>query len=92
MPMVVILSYELVVFGILSQQLYRRWPTFWAAAPLAYLFTKVSSALLLAILPFSLVPTTPWQYFGASLLNALPGLFVLLLINWLLVKGVQRAA
>ena len=91
LPMVAILSFELVIFGIAVYYLNRRWPAFWAAAPLAYLLAKAGSALLIAVLPFSIAPVSAWQFFSTSLVNAVPGLLVLLLINWLLLKGMQRA-
>ena len=92
LPMVVVLSFQLVLFGIIVNQLVRRWPAFWGAAPLAYLLALASSTILLAVLPISLLPVSPWQFFSTSILSALPGLLVLLLINWLLLKGMQRAA
>lgn len=92
LPLVALLSFELVIFGLLVHQLVRRWPKFWAVAPLAYLLSKAISALLLAVLPFALVPASPWQFFSTSLLQAWPGLLILLLINWLTVKGLQRGA
>ncbi len=92
LPNVAMLSFELIMFSILSFQLYRRWPAFWGATPLAYLLAKVLSLLLVTFLPVPVVPVTLWQFFNTSLLNAWPGLLVLLLINWLLVRGVQRAS
>jgi hypothetical protein len=91
LPMAAILSFELALFGIIAHLLYRRWPAFWGTAPLAYLLAKISSALLLAILPVSLGPLSSWQFFSTSIINAIPGLLILLLINWLLLKGIARA-
>jgi hypothetical protein len=85
----VLLSVELVVFSLVMQGLARRWPAFWGAAPLAYLAAKVGSLLLVVLLP-SLMPVPAWQFFSTSLINALPGMAVLLLINWLTVRGMQR--
>lgn len=90
LPTAVVLSVELVVFSLVMQQFYQRWPKFWGAAPLAFLVAKIASLLLLFLAPMTLIPVPPWQFFRSSLLNAWPGLLVLLLINWLVVKGLQR--
>lgn len=90
LPMSFLLSFELVVFVLIVQGLYRRWPTLGWMAPLAYILTKTVELLALTLLPDSLLPVLPWPFFSTSLTNAWPGVLVLLLINWLTVKGVQR--
>jgi hypothetical protein len=92
LPMAVVLSVELLVFVLLARQMARRWPAFWGAAPLAYLLAKLSSTLLLAILPVTLLPLSPGQFLSSSLAAAWPGLLVLLFINWLTVRGLRRGA
>ena len=91
LPMAFLLAVELVVFTLVMQLLCRRWPRFWGAAPFAYLVAKVASALVLLVAPMTLLPVSPWQFLSTSLMNALPGLLVLLLINWLVMTGMQRA-
>lgn len=86
--MAVILSVELVVFTLVSQLALRRWPNFWAAAPCAYLVAKLAAMLLLFVVP--LIPASPWQFFTSSLLNAWPGILVLLVLNLAMVKGINR--
>lgn len=87
-PMAIILTIELVVFAAVLELSGRRWPHFWAAAPLAYLFAKVATMILLAIVP--VLPVPPGQFFMNSLLTAWPGLLVLLLLNWLVVRYAPR--
>lgn len=90
LPIAVILSFELAVFSTVAYQFSRRWPSFWGAAPLAYILAKVASLVLLAVWPNQLVPATPWQFFTTSLMNAWPGLLVLLAINWLAVRAMRH--
>ena len=92
LPMALMLSVELLVFVLLAWQLSRRWPAFWGAAALAYLLAKLSSTLLLAILPVTLLPLPPAQFLSSALIAAWPGLLVLLFINWLTISGLQRGA
>lgn len=90
LPVAIILSFELAVFSVVAYQFSRRRPAFWGAAPLAYILAKVSSLLFLAIWPGQLVQATPWQFFTTSLMNAWPGLLVLLAINWLAVRVLRH--
>ena len=85
-----ILSFELTIFSVVAILLSRRWPRFWGSAPAAYILAKIASLLLLAILPMLLVPVTPGQFFTTSLMNAIPGLVMLLVINVLTVWGINR--
>lgn len=78
------LSVELVVFTAMCHLLLRRWPRLWAAAPLAYVLPLGTAVLLGARSP-GLFPAPPWQFFTAALQQVLPGLVVLLLLNWLMV-------
>jgi hypothetical protein len=91
LPVAILLSFELAVFSVAAYQFSRRRPAFWGAASLAYLLAKVASLVLLAVWPNQLVLATPWQFFTTSLMNAWPGMLVLLAINWLVVKGNGRA-
>jgi hypothetical protein len=90
LPVAIILSFELAVFSVVAYQFTHRRPAFWGAAPLAYILAKVASLMLLAIWPGQLVTATPWQFFTTSLMNAWPGLLVLMAINWLAVRGFRR--
>jgi hypothetical protein len=92
LPIVFLLSTELIIFGLVSHQFYRRRPRFIVTAPLAYIFAKVTSSLLFVVLPLTILPVSPGEYFSSSFLNALPGMLVLLVINWLLVRGMERGA
>lgn len=81
-----ILTFELVIFSLASRFMTQRWPRFWGAAPLAYLIAKLASLLMLIVLPLNLIPAPPLTFFWSSLTTAVPGLIVLLLINFALVK------
>jgi hypothetical protein len=78
--MTVILTLELAVFTGVVYALNRRWPAFWLAAPLALLLAKVASLLLVTLVPALIVPP-PLVYFENSLVNGLPGLAILLVLN-----------
>lgn len=92
LPMAIILSIELAVFSTIAYRCTRRWPAFWGAAPLAYILAKLASLIFLMIWPNQLLPATPWQFVTTSLMNAWPGLIVLLTLNWLAVLGLRRGA
>lgn len=83
--MTVILSVELVVFTAVSHLLLRRWPRLWVAAPLAYVLA-LGTAVVLVVFSPELIPAAPWQFFTTALQQAWPGLIVLLLLNWLMMK------
>ena len=86
----VLLSVELVIFATTSHLLLRRWPRLWMAAPLAYLLALLTAVLLLTLMPGILVPAAPGQFFTVTLRQAWPGMFVLLLLNGLMVRGINR--
>ena len=82
--MSVLLTVELFTFSLAAWLLVRRWPKFWGNAPLAYVIAKAASLLLLSVLP--LLPVSPWRFFGSSLQTALPGVLVLLVLNFIVVR------
>lgn len=90
LTMAFLLSFELVVFSLVLVAGLRRWPTAWWMAPLAYAVAKFAEFALLLVLPSTLLPMPPAQFFTTSLSNAWPGLLVLLFIHWALVKGARR--
>jgi hypothetical protein len=53
-------------------------------APLAVIIGKIVSALLLSIFP--IVPLSPWGYFNSSVISAVPGLLILLVLNLALIR------
>lgn len=80
---VTVLSFELMVFSLFSFYLLKtKWMVF--AAPLAYLFAKAVSSLLLFLIP--ILPVPPIDFFINSISNAAPGIAVLLVINGLVIK------
>ncbi|WP_373524303.1 hypothetical protein [Aquiflexum sp.] len=56
----------------------------WIAAPFGYIGSKVISSLLLLVIP--ILPAAPMDFFLGSLSRALPGIGILLLLNFLLLK------
>lgn len=83
-----VLTLELVLFtGIAYSMLKGNWSK-WAAAPLGYLGAKIISSLLLNVIP--MVSSVPWDFFLSSITRALPGIGVLLLINFLLLKFLNK--
>ena len=79
-PMLVLLTAELIVFTLVASQLLRASALGWVAAPLAFLFAKTVSLIILTLLPF-LSQLEPLTYFRTSLSVALPGILLLGLIN-----------
>ena len=79
LPMSILLSLELVVFSLTLQGFRRRASRLALAAPLGFLAAKIVSALVLWFLP--ILPASPLNYLGNSILNAWPGLLVLLALN-----------
>lgn len=81
-PMLVLLTAELVIFTLVTGQLLRASTLKWVAAPLAFLFAKTVSLIILTLLPF-LSQVEPLTYFRTSLSVALPGILLLAVINGL---------
>ncbi len=82
--MAVMLSVELSVFSLVLSIYKNRYPQQPLLAPLAVIAGKFISALLLLVIP--LVPLSPWNYFTSSVVNAIPGLLVLLALNLTLIR------
>ena len=78
-----VLTFELLVFSLVTLLLLRQWPKLWLAAPLAFLLCKFAAGLLLSVVP--LLPAPPWTYALSSLQAAWPGVIVLLLLNAVMV-------
>ncbi len=79
-----VLTLELILFTGIAYWLLKGNVFKWLAAPLGYLVAKIISSLLLIVIP--LLPAVPWEFFLTSLSRALPGIAVLFLINFLLLK------
>jgi len=79
-------SLELTVFVLVAGWAVRRRPKLDVTAPLAYLPAKAVSVLLVAAIPAVFHESRPLlSHFVTSLISAVPGLGVLLLLNLLLV-------
>jgi membrane-associated HD superfamily phosphohydrolase len=79
-----VLTLELVFFTGIAFLLLKQNHLKWLAAPLGYVGAKVISSLLLLIVP--LMPAAPLEFFFGSLSRALPGIGILLLLNFMMLK------
>ena len=75
----VLLSVELTVFSLVLIFTRSRGMKQPAIAPLAVLIGKAVSACLLFVIP--LVPSSPVEYFSSSVITALPGILIILVIQ-----------
>jgi hypothetical protein len=78
-----ILGFELILFSVFAFLLLQ---TNWklVSAPLSYVLAKIFSSTLLVFIP--LLQVSPMDFFSNSLSNAAPGILVLFIINWILIK------
>ena len=86
--MAVLLTVELSVFAVAALLFLRRWPRSVLCAPIAYLLAKVVASLVLGFT--ALIPALPLGYLTSSVVNALPGLAILLLVNYLVVRRTTK--
>lgn len=78
------LTFELVIFTLMSYVFLLQGIIKWIAAPLAYLGTKTISSAVLIFIP--LIDASPVQFFSTSLSNAVVGIVILFVINVLCLK------
>ncbi len=88
-PMLVLLTVELIVFTLVASQLLRASTLGWVAAPLAFVFAKTVSLIVLTLFPF-LSQLEPLTYFRTSLSVTLPGVLLLGAINVIGLRYRQR--
>lgn len=81
-----ILSLEIVSFVYLMFIMNSKFNKASWIAPAAYLMAKVVSFLILLIIPVSLISGSPIDFLFTSTLYAVPGIFILYLINLLMRK------
>lgn len=74
---VVILTLELVLFSVFFCLMHRRWRRLWCAAPIAYLAAVLNASYAQGAL----------GSFGATIVNSLSGLAILLMINIFLLRS-----
>lgn len=82
--MAVLLTVELCSFTLVALLLRRVWPSSIVNAPLAYLAAKLVAAAVLSVT--ALIPALPLGYLTSSLVNALPGLALLVVVNLLVAR------
>lgn len=90
--MAMMLTIELCAFTLAALLLRRAWPRFVGNAPLAYVAAKLVAAAVLSVT--ALLPALPVGYLTTALVNALPGLALLAVVNYLVVRlgrGATRA-
>lgn len=90
LPWVGTMSMELVAFALFTAVLVRRWPTVWLIAPLGYIPAKALTIAIQWAVPVFDYHRPPLAHLLGSTQNALPGLAVLLAINFALVKLAPR--
>lgn len=78
-----ILSFELILFTVFAFLLLQS-TGLWVAAPVAYLFAKIISSTFLVFVP--LLQVSPMDFFVNSLTNAAPGILLLFILNWVLIR------
>lgn len=81
-----VLSFELVVFALFAWWAVRHRPALWFIAPAGYLAAKLASTGLQTLLALFGDLGAPGAFLLGSLRNALPGLAVLAIINFALLK------
>lgn len=82
--MAILLGLELSVFSLMLLVFKRNGTRNALVAPFSLIVGKIISALFLLIVP--LMPISPWAYFSSSVINAIPGLIVLFVINLMLLR------
>lgn len=88
--MAVLLTVELCTFTLAALLLRRAWPRSVVTAPLAYLAAKLVAAAVLSVT--AIIPALPLGYLTNSVVNALPGLALLVVVNVLVVRASGRAS
>lgn len=88
LEMAVLLTVELCAFTVAALVLTRIWRHSVINAPIAYLIAKVVAAGVLSVT--ALIPALPFGYLTGSVVNALPGLVVLIVVNSLVVRFAGR--
>jgi len=87
-----VLSFELLVFAVVTTLAVRAAPRFMLVAPLGYVVAKLASTVLQAATPVFGDIGGPVGFFGASIIGGLAGLAVLALINVALVRFWPKSA
>ncbi len=88
---VMMLTIEMAIFTILSSAVYSRWRNFIATAPLSYLAAKFLSSVIFGIVPsFAGAQASGMAFFLRSVFTGLPGIVMLLIVNWILVVFKKR--
>ncbi len=89
LEMAYLLSFELLVFSLLVVLLAPRLSRLPITGLLGFLLAKVAALVLLTLLPGSLIPLETWMYFRSSLVNALPGMLVLVGLNYFIISRLR---
>jgi len=87
-PILVILTAELVVFTVIALVIHQRYPSFMFLAIPAYAAAKV--ATLIVMVTLKPLPAPPMTYVGNSIVNAIPGIIILLILPFAVKRFLQR--
>lgn len=87
-PIAFVLTIELTVFAVVLTLLHERKPDLWLGALIAYLLAKVVALLVMLVVP--VLPMPALVYFTNSLTTAIPGMLVLVVVHYLLVRNTKQ--
>lgn len=87
MPIKVVpLTIEVIIFSVVVYLILRKWHKFPAAAPIGFLAAIASRYLFSLVLPSVVQPMPLPEYALRTLVFTIPGVIILTIINWLLVR------
>lgn len=90
LPYAALMTYELLIYVLFITFLVNLSGRRWFYGPLSYLVAKVIVFLLLFTWPPNYFLDSPLSYFENTLLVAIPGIILLGLVNWTVIKLVPR--
>ena len=90
LPFAALMTYELLIFVLFITFLVNLSGRKWFYGPLSYLVAKVTIFLLLFAWPPKYFLDSPLTYFENTLFVAIPGIILLGLVNWTVIKIAPR--
>lgn len=84
--MALMLTLDMVLFVAIASLIHHYLKNFWAMAPVSYICAKFLSSLVTVPSDNFAQATSSMEFFSRSVTLAIPGLVVLLMINWVLYK------
>ena len=86
-----VLTVDLAMFTIIISLIYSRWKRFWAVGPLAYIIAKFISSVIFSMRLDFISGEAALQYFYKSIMIAVPGLVILLLMGYIAIRYKESA-